>query len=162
MQNKNQNLPVPPNHRYHIRITTTLTPLMQVTIYVNHIMVTSGHNVLLLLVHLSRHPPTRICPPTWHMCAWTLHQSTIYVFTKQKLTPPQARNDIKATLFTRVTMNHEAKSALFTGVVIDLATGNMCKNDALLNGSEGSKWTYASVIEIDQLVQGFYTCMLNG
>ena len=91
-----------------------------------------------------------------------MHQPTIYVFAKQKLTPPQARNDVKATLFTRVTMNHEAKVALFTGVVIDLATGNMCKNDALLNGSEGSKWTYASVIEIDQLVQGFYTCMLNG
>ena len=59
-------------------------------------------------------------------------------------------------------MNHEAKSALFTGVVIDLATGNMCKNSALLNRNEGTEWTYASVIEIDQLVQGLYTCMLNG
>ena len=59
-------------------------------------------------------------------------------------------------------MNHEAKVALFTGVVIDLATGNMCKNGALLNGSEGAEWTYASVIEIDQLVQGLYTCILNG
>ena len=76
--------------------------------------------------------------------------------------PPQARNDVKATLFTRVTMNHEAKAALFTGVVIDLVTGNMCKNSALLNRNEGTEWTYASVIEIDQLVQGLYTCMLNG